>query len=164
MYSAKLGYDKAIKRINKLIENKHYSEAFVVTVFTIEQTLRRTVHQLIVSTGFTTEMTKKLLSRSGIGMIKDNWNFYDPKNRGLVEIIENDNWNKIITCSRMRNDFAHGSAVYSLEKCKNETEDLLNILDQVKQILYDTYGFSGWERLAVRSKSSLHNDPKVNIR
>lgn len=162
MYSARLGYENAIKRINRLIENKHYSEAFVVTVFTIEKTLRRTLNQLIVSSGFSTEISKKILAKiKGIEYIKENWIFYDPKHRRLLDIIGDDNWSKIKRYSEMRNEFVHGIKVYNLKTCKEATEELLSILDEMKKKLKDTYGFDGWERLAVRNKSCLHNDPKV---
>ncbi len=159
MYSARLGYKNAIKRINKLLENDHPAEAFVVTVFTVEKTFRRTLNQLIVSTGFSTKMTKKMLKKiRGLEAIKENWQFYDPHHKSLIEVIGGNNWNKIHNYSIMRNKFVHGIQVYNLKTCRDSTEDLLLILNQVKQLLHEKYGFSGWEKLSVRNKSNLHVD------
>lgn len=165
MYSVRLGYGKAINCINKLMEHKHYSEAFVVTVFTVEKILRRTLHQLIISSGFSTKITKKILKTiRGIDNIKNHWIFYDLDNRRLVDIIGQNNWNKIKDFSRMRNELIHGKRVYNREKCRTSTEELLTILNEVKKKLGTVYGFSGWERLTARHKSKLHIDPKVKIK
>lgn len=162
MYSVRLGYENAIKHINQLIENKHYAEAFVVTVFTVEKTLRRTLNQLIVSSGFSTKIAKKILKKiRGIESIKNNWIFYDPKHRRLLDIIGEDNWRQIKKYSEMRNDFAHGGYVHSLKNCEDATHELLSILSDIKMKFKKNYGFSGWERLAPRPKSYLHRDPKV---
>lgn len=162
MYSVKLGYKKAKTRINRLLDNEHYSEAFVVTVFTVEKTIRRTLHQLIVSSGFSTEITKKILKDiRGLEAIKKNWSYYDPENKTIVDVIENRNWTKIKNYFKMRNEIIHGTHVYNLKTCRESTIDLLLVLDDIKTRFKNNYDFDGWERLAPRPKSHLHIDSKV---
>ncbi len=52
MYSVTLGFDSAIDRIQSLPDSGFSSEALVTSVFTAEKTLRRTLRQLMVSSGF----------------------------------------------------------------------------------------------------------------
>ena len=162
MYSVRLGYKKARKRINCLLENEHFSEVFVVIVFTAEKTIRRTLHQLIVSSGFTTENTKKILSKiRGLDAIKENWSYYDPKNRTIVDVVGIDNWTKIRKYFKMRNEIIHGVHVYNQKTCQQSAIDLLSIIEGIKTRFKNNYNFDGWERLATRHKSCLHSDPKV---
>lgn len=162
MYSVKLGYKKAKTRINRLLDNKHYSEAFVVIVFTVEKTIKRTLHQLIVSSGFSTEITKKILNDiRGLEAIKKNWSYYDPENKTLVTVIEDRNWTKIKNYFKMRNEIIHGTHVYNLKTCQESAIDLLSILEDIKKRFKNNYDFDGWEILAPRPKSYLHIDSKV---
>ena len=162
MYSVQLGYKKARTRINRLLNNKHYSEVFIVTVFTVEKTIRRTLHQLIISSGFSTEITKKILKDiRGLEAIKKNWSYYDPENKTIVDIIGNDNCTKITNYFKMRNKIIHGIHVYNLETCRESTIDLLSVLDDIKIRFKNNYDFDGWEKLSPRPKSYLHVDSKV---
>ncbi|MEA1928870.1 MAG: hypothetical protein U9N73_11755 [Candidatus Auribacterota bacterium] len=93
MYPVSLGYEEAKKRINTLSKNGHYAEALLTSVFTIEKTLRRTLKQLIVSTGFPSKLAEKYIRGvGGITRINNSWIYFDPGHRTLPEIISNSNW------------------------------------------------------------------------
>lgn len=164
MYSVRLGYDKALKRINKLIKNGHHSESLVTSVFTVEKTLRRTFRQLIVSSGFKSEIADKILKQSnGINRLIENWQIYDPKHRKFTDIVSNENIKTVKDAATMRNKLIHGEKVYSLDICKKETENVLKALQKIKDSLDNEYGYSGWETAKGRKVSKLHTDPKVKI-
>jgi hypothetical protein len=164
MYSVRLGYNKALNRINALVKNGHHSESLVTSVFTVEKTLRRTFRQLVVSSGFKSEIADKILKQSnGINKLMDNWQFYDPKHRKFTEIVSNKNVKTIKESATMRNKLIHGEKVYSLDVCKSETENVLKTLQEIKECLDNEYGYSGWETAKARKVSKLHIDPKVKI-
>jgi len=60
MYPVKLGFKNAANKIDALTANEHHVEALIANVFTIEKTLHRTLRQLIVSTGFSSEISDKI--------------------------------------------------------------------------------------------------------
>ena len=164
MYPVTLGYDEAKKRIESLLRDGYCSEGLVTAVFTVEKMFRRTLRQIIVSAGFTSKAADKLIgSANGLNALKDRWIIYEPNHRSLVEIIGNKDWQQIDALATMRNRLIHGVRVYEPEECKEKAEQLLFTLDNIKQILDETYGYSGWERLSVRKKSKLHIDPKIKI-
>jgi hypothetical protein len=164
MYPVRLGYDTAIKRINRLIHNGHHAEALVTSMFTVEKTLRRTLRQIIVSAGFTSKSADKIISKiNGMENLKEAWALYDPMQKKLTEIIEPKDWLIIKRISKMRNEMVHGIRVYELDTCKMETENLLQVLDRVKTKLDVVYGYSGWEKFKIRKTSKLHTDPKIRI-
>ncbi|MDC9723962.1 MAG: hypothetical protein PSN34_14485 [Urechidicola sp.] len=164
MYSVRLGYDKAIKRINKLAKNGHHSESLVTSVFTVEKTLRRTFRQLIVSSGFKSTIADKIVKQSnGLNRIIQNWELYDPKHRKFSTLIENGEIKTIKEAASMRNKLIHGEKVFSLEICKQETENVLKALDKIKNCFENEYGYSGWKIAKGRKNSKLHIDPKVKI-
>ncbi len=136
----------------------------MTAVFTVEKMLRRTLRQMIVSAGFTSKAAEKLInSATGLNALKERWFIYEPNHKSLVEIIGNSDWQQIDTLAKMRNKLIHGVRVYEIEECKKQAEKLLFILDNVKQKLDASYGYSGWERLSSRKKSKLHIDPKIKI-
>ena len=164
MYPVTLGYDEAKKRIESLLRDGYCSEALVTAVFTVEKMFRRTLRQIIVSAGFTSKAANDLIrSANGLTALKERWSIYEPNHKTLVEIIGNKDWEKVKELSKIRNELIHGVRVYEEEECKEKAEKLLSALDNIKQILDETYGYSGWERLSVRKKSKLHIDPKIKI-
>ena len=164
MYPVTLGYDEAKKRIESLLRDEYCSEALVTAVFTVEKMLRRTLRQIIVSAGFTSKTAERLISSAkGLNALKEQWFIYEPNHKTLVEIIGHSEWTQICTLSKMRNQLIHGVRVYEEEECKKQTEQLLFILDNLKQKLDEVYGYSGWARLSLRKKSKLHIDPKIKI-
>lgn len=164
MYPVRLGYKTAVSRIRQLIRNGHQSEALVTTVFTVEKTLRRTLRQIVVSAGFTSAQADKIVRNlRGLDAIKAAWEIYEPRNRKLTELLSATDWSCIKDAASMRNRMIHGERVYELATCKAETENLLSVLDRLKDCFDDTYGYSGWDTASKRLKSRLHDDPKVKV-
>lgn len=163
MYPVKLGYDEAIKRIRTLIQSGHHAEALLTSIFTVEKTLRRMLKQLMVSAGFrSTDANTLCESLRGIEAIKANWPVFDPSHRSLPSMIPNKQWARIAEGIKMRNKLVHGARVFDLAKCKDQAEAVLDGLDALRTEFKNTYGYDGWDRVAVRRKSQLHTDPKVN--
>jgi len=103
MYSVRLGFDSAKKRIKKLITNGHHAEALLTSVFTFEKTIHRTLKQLIVSAGFKNKDAKKLLKQiQGFKKQKEIWSCFDPNGKNLPEIIGNKHWQHINKAVEMR--------------------------------------------------------------
>lgn len=164
MYPVRLGYSAAVGRVKKLLRNGHDAEALVTAVFTVEKTLRRTLRQLIVSAGFASSMSDKVVgSLRGLDAVKENWVLYDPKNRRLTDLISSADWRTFKDCAGMRNKLIHGERVYGLAECKRCAENALAALDSVKNLLDGEYGYSGWTTASKRIKSKLHLDPRVRV-
>jgi hypothetical protein len=88
VYSLRWRWQTVRKHLEGRSNNIMPCEAFVLTVFTAEKVLRRTLLQAMVSAGFTTEVALSLMKRiQGIDAIKKNWELYDPKGRKLNDII-----------------------------------------------------------------------------
>src|SRR5437773_1383643 len=112
MYSVTMGYDAAVDRIKSLLKNRYNSEALVTSVFTAEKTLRRTLRQLIVSSGFISRHADDILKRlGGLHAVGESWYLYDPANRRLVDIVRNRDWQIIAEAAKMRNNMIHGISV-----------------------------------------------------
>lgn len=164
MYSVTLGFDSAKKRINNLINNEHYAEALLTSVFTFEKIIHRTLKQLIVSSGFKNKDAEILLNQvKGFKKQKDIWNCFDPNGKKLHEIIGNTHWQHVNKAVKMRNALVHGSRVYHLSKCKEMAEKIIELLDQTVTSFNKVYGYDGWTKVSIRKKSTLHSDPKVNL-
>jgi hypothetical protein len=162
MYSVKLGYNDAIKRINALSKNGHEAEALLAVSFTTEKTIRRTFKQLIVSAGFKSTVADQLLRRiKGLQATKDSWEIFEPHHYKLPTIIGENNWGIIHKTAEMRNQLVHGTRVFELKTCRSQTSDALSALDQTKNAFKTNYGFDGWTNLSSRKVSKLHADPKV---
>lgn len=164
MYSVRLGYNKALKQINKLVKNGHHSESLVTSVFTVEKTLRRTLRQLVVSSGFKSKIADKIIQQSnGLNRLIENWELYDPNHRKISSIIANEDIKTIKEVATMRNKLIHEEKVYSIDICKEQTKNILNALEKIKVCFDNEYGYSGWEIAKGRKNSTLHSDPKVKI-
>lgn len=160
MYPVGIGYTGAIARINELTSNGHHAEALVTSVFTVEKTLRRTLRQLIVSAGFRSTISEKIVKDlRGLDSIKKAWEFYDASHRLLPDVVGNADWKKFQDAATMRNKLIHGERVYKLDDCQQHAADVLAALDRVKAILDREYGYSGWEKLRIRKRSRLHIEP-----
>lgn len=165
MYSVRLGYNKALERIDELVKNGHHSESFVTTVFTIEKTLRRTFRQLVVSSGFKSTIADKIVKQSnGLNRLIQNWEFYDPNHKKFSSIIASREIKTIREAASMRNKLIHGERVYNLEIYKKETQKVLKSLEKIKNCFENEYGYSGWKTAKGRKKSKLHYEPKVTIK
>lgn len=162
MYPVKLGYGGAIQRINALAANGHYAEAFITALFTAEKTLRRTLRQIIVSAGFRSTVADKIIRRlNGIHALSEAWEIYDPLNRKLSAIVPAANWQTIRDAAEIRNKLIHGTAVYPLTYCQQQTAAILGALNSVKAAFDAEYGYSGWTSFNSRKTTRLHMDPKV---
>ncbi len=165
MYSVRLGFDKAKKRICKLIKNGHHAEALLTSVFTFEKILHRTLKQLMVSSGLRSKDAKAILNKiQGFKNQKEIWPAFEPMNRTLPEVIGNSHWQHIGKAVNMRNKLVHGTQVYDLSECKETAEQILSLLDQTVCKFHEEYGYDGWSRVAVRKKAVLHTDPKVKLK
>ena len=164
MYPVRLGYDKAVARINKLMENGHYPEALVTSVFTVEKTLSRTLRQIIVSAGFASKQADKLIGNiKGFDAIKNSWEVYEPSNQKLTDLILSEDWKQFKDAATMRNKMIHGERVYELETCRKETVKVLSALERLKLNFDEIYGYSGWSTFVKRLKPQLHTDPKAKV-
>ena len=164
MYPVKLGYGEAVRRINQLLKNGHAAEALVTSAFTAEKTLRRTLKQLVVSAGFPSKPAEKMVNRfRGLEALKEGWELFDPKHEALSSIVEKTAWASLKEAQTMRNNFVHGTSVYSLSKCDDAARKVLGALDSIVKTFDGRYGYSGWTTVAIRYKSALHTDPKVKL-
>ena len=165
MYSVTLGFDAAIERIESLLEAGFNSEALVTSVFTAEKTLRRTLRQLMVSSGFiSTHADAQLKQLRGLHAVGGAWRYYDPRHATLPQVIGNQDWQVFTTGADMRNQLVHGTRVYTSAACVQQTNAMVEALKRVKRALDDQYGYSGWTPHSKRLKSSLHADPRVRMR
>lgn len=164
MYPVKLGYSTAIARINSLIKNGYHAEALVTSVFTAEKTLRRTLRQLVISSGFPSRIADKIIGGlRGLEAVKNAWELYDPKHRKLTDLLDQPDWKALKDAAEMRNKLVHGERVYSVVACDQSTTSVLGALVNVKSKFESEYGYSGWTVAKARRKSRLHTDPKVRI-
>ena len=162
MYPVRLGYATAVKRIRRLLRNRHHAEALVSAVFMVEKTLRRTLRQLVVSAGFTSKMADRVVGNlRGLDAVKGSWDLYDPANRKLVDLLPSADWQTFKSCAEMRNKLVHGERVYDLEECRLRAQEVLLALDGLRTRFATEYGYDGWTTASRRSKPRLHVDPKV---
>lgn len=162
MYSVKLGYPAALKRINMLATKGFHAESLVTSVFTVEKTMRRTLRQLIVSAGFKSVIANKIIKKlNGIYQVCDAWELYDPLHRKITAVVPNDSIRIIKEASQKRNKMIHGEKVFKSEICEEETKKVLKALDEIKTHFDLSYGYSGWTNVSIRRKSALHLDPKI---
>lgn len=164
MYPVKLGFAVAVARINALITNGHHAEALVTSAFTAEKTLRRTLRQLAVSAGFSSNIADRIIGAlRGLEAVKNAWAIYDPKHRRLTDMLPQSDWKALKDAAEMRNKLVHGERVYSLTACQQTAVSVLAALSNVKALLDTEYGYSGWTAAKARRTSRLHIDPKVRI-
>src|SRR6266571_2036592 len=136
MYSVKLGFDAAIERIESLLEANFNSEALVTSVFTAEKTLRRTLRQLMVSSGFiSAHAVAQLKQLRGLHAVAQAWRYYDPRHTTLPQVIGNQDWQVFTTGADMRNKLIHGTRVYTSAACVDQTKAILDALKRAKRAL-----------------------------
>ena len=162
MYPVSLGFGTAKKRIVTLVENGHHAEALLTSVFTFEKIIHRTLKQLIVSSGFRSKDAKTLLSQiQGFKKQNEIWSCFDPKHRGLPEIIGNEHWQHVKKAVQMRNRLVHGKQSYTFQECKIMTVNMVALLEHSVAVFNQMYSYNGWSTVAVRKISKLHCDAKV---
>jgi hypothetical protein len=164
MYPLRMPYRKVRSRLRNLVEDGYASEALVTSVFTAERLLRRTLVQLVVSAGFTSNDAFRVVQKmNGLMAVKEAWSLYDPKSRTLVQVIGNATWQQLQEAAKIRNDMVHGMRTYSQGTCKRRVHELLAAIDTMKEQLKTAYEFDGWGMHRKRRVSALHTDPKVPI-
>lgn len=164
MYPIRLGYEKAVSRVNKLMKNGHHAEGFVTTVFTLEKTFYRVLKQLVVSAGFPSTQAEVLLQGfRGFENIKRVWECFDPRHERLSVFLSARQLHVIAEAQTMRNNLVHGKKVYGLPKCNKKARELLTILAEVRKTFRRRYSFDGWSKIKRRTKSYLHRDSRVKV-
>ena len=164
MYPVRLGYLTAISRITALLKNGHDAEALVAATFTVEKTLRRTLRELVISSGFASKIADRLVGNlRGLEAVKGSWDIYDPKSRKLTDLLCQEDWRLFKECAEMRNKMVHGERVYDLADCKKRAEAVLTALNRTKALFDQEYGYSGWTTASKRIKPRLHADPRVLV-
>lgn len=164
MYPVSLGFEAAVSRISNLLQSGHETESLVTCAFTVEKTLRRTLRQLIVSSGFVSKVADRVVGGyRGLEAIKNNWDIYDPSHKKLLDIISSNDWKVVKHSAEMRNKLVHGERVYSVATCSVAAEEAILAMRNIKNSLESEYGYSGWTVASSRKKSMLHSDPKVRI-
>lgn len=155
MYPISLGYDEAVRRIKQLIKNGHHAEALITSVFTLEKTVRRSLHFMVVSRGFTSKHVKLLLDRKGFEDLKKLWPCFEKSHCALPDVIGAKTWQRIPKAVEMRNKLVHGIQVFQLKDCKCYAEYVLDALASLRTYLQREIGFDGWSKLPIRKKSIL---------
>ena len=92
---------------------------------------------------------------------KEIWQCFDPENKSLAEIIENDYWQHIGKAVKMRNRLVHGKQSYSLEECKTMTSNVMSLLEPTVAVFNEQYDYDGWSNVSTRKVAKLHIDPEV---
>jgi len=164
MYPLRMPYRKVRSRLKNLVKDGYASEALVTSVFTAERLLRRTLVQLVVSAGFTSNDAFRIVQKmNGLMAVKKAWSLYDPKRRALVQVIGNHTWQQLQEAAKIRNDMVHGMRTHSQGTCKRRARELIDAIDTMKEQLKAAYEFDGWGMHRKRPVSALHADPKVPI-
>lgn len=160
MYSADDGYETAEARIGRLLVGNFNSEALVTAVFTAEKTLRRTLRELMVRSGFITSHANKLFDTiRGLNAIKEHWVLFDPDHRALTTLLPDIHWQAIQTAATMRNKMVHGEKVYTTQQCIDSANAVLVAIKETMAIFDREYGYSGWTKHRIRTKTGLHLAP-----
>lgn len=161
MYSVKLGFDEAIKRIDALLEHKHYAEALVTSVFTMEKLIRRSLRVAIFARGFTSKQAEHLLDRKGFQELKGLFDVFDRDHRTLSAVIGNAEWQYVPKAVEMRNKLVHGQRVYDRDECRMYASQTVKALSTLHKAICADYGIDPWTTLAGRRVSRLGWNPVI---
>ena len=162
MYPLQLSYDGVGERVTRLIASGFPCEALFTAVFTAERMLRRTLVQLAISAGFTTDDALRLVrGLVGLDGLRRAWNLYDPKGRSLSEAIGSGNWSILREAVKARDEMTSTDRSVSYRKCKSRAAELMRALADVSDRLVKLYEYDGWGAYRRRWTSALHTDPKV---
>jgi hypothetical protein len=156
MYPVRIGFDEALSRICKLLNNGHDAEALVTSVFTFEKLMRRSLKMAILSRGFTSKQSDTLIGRRGFKDLKNVWAVFDRDHRTLPVAIGNDRWQHVPKAVEMRNDLVHGNRVYELDVCRSYANHVLTALKSLHSQVFKDYGRDPWMKLPIRRKPQLH--------
>jgi hypothetical protein len=155
MYPVKLGFKEALKRINALRKNKHYAEALVTSVFTMEKLMRRSLRLAILARGFTSNQARRLIDRKGFRELKDMWDVFDRRHQTLNVMVGNTEWQHIPKAVEMRNKLVHGQRVFNRRNCDAYTKHVLVMLRKLHREVRSDYGYDPWTVMPSRKKPRL---------
>jgi hypothetical protein len=155
MYSVRLGFKAAIKRIGALRRNKHNAEALVTSVFTLEKLMRRSLRIAMLSRGFTSAQATRLIGRKGFQDIKEMWDIFDRQHRTLHSMIGNNEWQHVPKAIEMRNKLVHGQQVFRAKNCDTYTRHVLAALKKLHREVCSDYCSDPWTVLKARKKPQL---------
>ena len=148
MYPLKWTYKRARGRLDDIGEWATAGEAYVLTVFLVEKTIRRTLVQLVLWNGAVPAdafATVELLK--GIWKVKKAWQHYDPNNRSLEENVGNTNWDVVAAGAKYRNALVHGRKHQAQKVYSRHRKKLLTALDDITSRFSTEYGYSGWKKM-----------------
>jgi hypothetical protein len=155
MYSVRLGFRAALKRIGALKRNKYNAEALVTSVFTLEKLMRRSLRLAMLARGFTSNQATRLIGRKGFKEIKEMWDIFDRQHRTLQLTIGNNEWQHVPKAVEMRNRLVHGQQVFKAQNCDAYTKHVLAALKKLHREIRSDYGTDPWTVLKARKKSKL---------
>lgn len=158
MYSVRLGFDEAVTRIQRLLDNGHHAEALLTSVFTAEKMLLRAVKVAAVCSGLTSTQAKVLIGRRGFDHLKALWSVFSPTGSSLDQVF-GPRWHSLTVAKKMRNGLVHGARVYPMAECESRAREVLEGLETFRTNLEAEIGHDGWSRLPTRRKSALGWDP-----
>ena len=158
MYPVRLGFNAAIKRIKSLIRHGHHAEALVTSVFTLEKTIRRSLHLAIISRGFTGKQANGLLGRKGFEDLKNIWPVFERDHNTLPKFVGN-HWQFVPEAVSRRNKLVHGARVYALSECKLYAERTLAAIEALRTRVIADYGVDPWTPQKGRRKPKLEWNP-----
>ena len=101
----------------------------------------------------------KIFLKNTQGFDKQNnvWSCFDPQNRNFPSLLKNTHWQHFNKAKKMRNNLVHGARAYNLDECKDMALKIVDLIRHTVEKLDSEYGYNGWDRVAVRVKSKLHN-------
>ena len=155
MYSVRLGFRMALKRIGALTRNKYNAEALVTSVFTLEKLMRRSLRLAMLARGFTSNQATRLIGRKGFKEIKEMWDIFDRQHRTLQLMIGNNEWQHVPKAVEMRNRLVHGQQVFKAQNCDAYTKHVLAALKKLHREILSDYCSDPWTVLKARKKSKL---------
>lgn len=155
MYPVSLGFEEAVRRIEKLLKNGHAAEALVTSVFTLEKTVRRSLKLAILARGFSLKQSDRLVEGKGFKELREYWDIFEKNHRPLPEFIGNVDWQFVPEVVTMRNKLVHGQKVYKLSECEIYTKHILNALKRLHANVKKEYGKDPWVRISGRIKPKL---------
>jgi len=148
MYPLKWRYKRVRGRLDEISQWATAGEAYVLTVFLTEKTIRRTLVQLVIWKGNTpANAFKTVEDLRGIWAVKKAWKKYDPKARSLKDIIGNKNWGVVKAAAEYRNALVHGSEHQAQKVYSRHRRKLLAALDDIKKRFAAEYGYTGWKNV-----------------
>lgn len=154
MYAAKLGLENAVERIKQLKREEFEAEALVTSVFTLEKLLRRTMRYAIKARGFNNTQAEKLLGR-GFDQLKNQWEIFDPQHRRLTSLLTQPEWKQLMEAVQMRNALTHGVQIFSVGKCKKNTNHVLRVIEKLHEEIIDSFGRDTWKIQPARTLPRL---------